>query len=143
MTESQFRSVEAIEQDVETPSITIEEDGDGAGGRGGQSAEPVVEGATELHNTLSELARESDVSDFKCAHPQCGLVHEHTTNKHRASDDFNMSVDEAASMEANPNCHCGLHETAERGVIGAPSRESANNQAPIPPAMDSHIDSQF
>jgi len=68
----------------------------------------------------------------------------HSTNKHRASDDFSMSSDEAAEMEANPNCHCGLAELARRGdVSGTPSPSRANDMAPVPDEMARHLDSSL
>jgi hypothetical protein len=54
-----------------------------------------------------------------------------------------MSDDEAAQMEANPNCHCGLNEAARTGVDGAPTPNKANDMAPIPDSMTRHLDSTF
>lgn len=134
--------VAEIEQESSTPSVSVDmdavTDGDGAGGRGG-----MIEGALELQQTLDELTDGLTPSGFKCAHEECGLVHGHATNKHRATDSFDVSADEASSMETNPNCHCGLHESAERGFEGAPSRSGATEQAPIPSEMGSHIDASF
>ena len=104
---------------------------------------PDVSGGQKLQSALGELADDFDVGGFKCAHPECGLVHQHDSTKHRASDDFDMSEEEAASMEANPNCHCGLGEVARRGVSGAPSPERANSMAPIPESMARHLDATF
>lgn len=103
-------------------------------------ARPDVEGAAQLHGELENIAEDADVSDFKCAHQNCGLVHTHDTTKHRGSDDFDMSEEEAASMESNPNCHCGLNELAHKGVEGAPTPSRANSKAPIPSEMTRHLE---
>ena len=54
-----------------------------------------------------------------------------------------MSDADAASMEANPNCHCGLNEAARRGEADAPTPSRANSMAPIPDSMSRHIDSSI
>lgn len=126
----QRADVEQIQEEAEAPSIQVE-------------ARPDVEGAEQLHSALDETADSFDVDGFKCAHEECGLVHTHDTTKHRASDDFDMSDEEAASMEANPNCHCGLNELARRDVDGAPSPSRANSMAPIPSSMSRHLDATF
>jgi len=102
-----------------------------------------VGGAAQLQSSLDAMADSFDVSGFKCVHEECGLVHNHDTTKHRGSDSFDMSDDEAASMEANPNCHCGLGEAARTGVEGAPSPDDANDMAPIPESMARHLDSSL
>jgi hypothetical protein len=127
----QKTEIEQIQEQTQTPKIQVE-------------ARPDIEGGAELQSALGEIADEFDVGGFKCAHPQCGLVHTHDTNKHRASDDFSMSGDEAAEMEANPNCHCGLNELARRDdVSGTPSPSRANDMAPIPDGMARHLDATF
>jgi hypothetical protein len=126
----QRTDVEQIHEDADSPSVQVE-------------ARPDVEGAEQLHGALDETADSFNVGGFKCAHEECGLVHTHDTTKHRASDDFDMSEEEAASMEANPNCHCGLNELARRGVDGAPSPSRANSMAPIPSSMSRHLDATF
>ena len=126
----QQTEIEQIQDETSAPEIQVE-------------AAPDVEGAEQLHAALDETADSFDVSGFKCAHEDCGLVHTHDSTKHRASDDFDMSESEAASMEANPNCHCGLNELARRDVNGAPSPSRANSMAPIPNEMSRHLDSMF
>jgi len=86
------------------------------------------------------MADSMDVSGFKCVHEQCGLVHNHDTTKHRGGDSFDMSEDEAAQMEANSVCHCGLNDAARSGVEGAPSPSRANEMAPIPDSMTRHLE---
>lgn len=102
-----------------------------------------VGGVQQLHDSLDAMADSFDVSGFKCVHEECGLVHNHDTTKHRGSDSFDMTGDEAASMEANPNCHCGLGEAARTDVDGAPSPGRANDMAPIPESMARHLDSSL
>jgi len=126
----QRTEMEQVHEDAVSPEVSVE-------------AKPDSTDAQELQNALDEVAEGFRVGGFKCAHQECSLVHEHDTTKHRASDDFDMSDDEAASMEANPNCHCGLNELARRGVEDAPSPEKANNMAPIPGEMSRHLDSMF
>jgi hypothetical protein len=123
----QRTDIEQVQDESSAPSIQVE-------------ARPDVEGAEQLHGALDEMADSFSVSGFKCAHEKCSLVHNHDTTKHRASDDHDMSEEEAASMEANPNCHCGLGELARRGVSGAPSPSRANSMAPIPNEMSRHLD---
>ncbi len=100
-----------------------------------------ITGASELHSELQQAAGSFEVSGFKCSHDECGLVHGHHTTKHRASDSFDMSDDEAAGMEANCCCHCGLNQLARDGEIPMDASE-ANRKAPIPESMSLHIDSQ-
>ncbi len=102
-----------------------------------------IGGVQQLQDSLDSMADAFDVSGFKCVHEECGLVHNHDTTKHRGSDSFDMSDDEAASMEANPNCHCGLGEAARTGVDGAPSPDKANDMAPIPGSMARHLDASL
>jgi len=76
----------------------------------------------------AEAAADLSVTSFKCA--GCGLSHGHATDKHRASDSFDMSHEEAGTeMGTNPNCHCGANELAARNVPGA---ESTASSAPVP-----------
>ena len=100
-----------------------------------------IGGADQLHAELDAMADSMDVTGFKCVHENCGLVHNHDTTKHRGSDSFDMSEDEAAQMEANSVCHCGLNDAARSGVDGAPSPSRANDMAPIPDSMTRHLDS--
>lgn len=102
-----------------------------------------VAGAETLHGALNEMADDFRASGFKCVHEACGLVHNHDTTKHRASDSFGMGDDEAADMEFNPNCHCGLNELARRGHADAPSPSRANSMAPIPDSASRAMDSMF
>lgn len=99
-----------------------------------------ITGASELHSELQEAAGSFEVSGFKCSHDECGLVHGHHTTKHRASDSFDMSDDEAAGMEMSPNCHCGLNQLAQEGSISMDASE-ANRKAPIPEDAMQHIGS--
>jgi hypothetical protein len=115
---------------AETPEVSVE-------------WESGVEGGAELQSALADLAGSFRVGGFKCAHEECGLVHGHATDKHRAGDSFDMSDSEAASMEANPNCHCGLNELAKRGVDEAPTPSQANSKAPIPDSMSRHLDASL
>lgn len=105
-----------------SPVIELDASGDSAG----------LDGLVE---TLQATATDFRVTDFKCA--KCGLPHGHDTDKHRASDSFALTHDEAAGMEFNPNCHCGYNELAHRGkseygVTDAPSPASASDTAPTP-----------
>lgn len=102
-----------------------------------------VAGADQLQSELNAMADSMDVSGFKCVHEQCGLVHNHDTTKHRGSDSFDMDEEEAAQMEANSVCHCGLNDAARNNVDGAPSPSRANEMAPIPDSMTRHLDSMF
>lgn len=124
--------LEQIHEDATSPEfdVKVERAGD-------------VTGVSELHSELSEMADSFNVRGFKCAHEECGLLHQHDTTKHRGSDSFDMSEEEAAEMEANPNCHCGLAEAARTGVSGAPSPTQANKDAPIPDSMTRHLDSSL
>lgn len=119
---------EVTDDEHTSPSVQVE-------------ARPDVEGAAQLHGELDEIAGDASVSGFKCSHEECGLVHTHDTTKHRASDDFGMSEEEAASMESNSVCHCGLNELARKDVDGAPTPSRANTLAPIPNEMSRHLDS--
>lgn len=129
MTEALQRTdLEEVQDEHTAPDIDVEMR------RGG------ISGDQKLHATLDEMASDFDVDGFKCAHEDCGLVHTHSTTKHRASDDFDVSDEEAGNMEANPNCHCGLGEMARRDVEGAPSPSRANSMAPIPDKMARRLD---
>lgn len=89
--------------------------------------------AAGLHATLDEAASEMSVRDFRCT--ECGIAHGHSTNKHRATDTFDISLDSVTEMEFNPNCHCGANEMARRadefGVDESKARSTASS-APIP-----------
>lgn len=124
----QRTGLEQIQKDAKSPSVTIEK-------------KPDVQGGGELQSALGEMADSFRMSGFKCAHEKCGLVHNHDTTKHRFSDSSDMSDEEAASMEANPNCHCGLNNAAKDGHEDAPTPSRANSMAPIPDSMARHIDS--
>ena len=90
--------------------------------------------ADGLFDTLDDIASDYDVAGFKCV--SCGLAHGHDTNKHRASDTFELGATEAAtSMDYNPNCHCGVQELARHGSdFGVDEAEASRiaNDAPIP-----------
>lgn len=112
----QKRKLEEVEQEHDAPSISAE-------------AGVSVSGASALHSALDSIADSFNVSGFKCT--ECGLAHMHDTTKHRASDAFDMSDEEAASMDYNANCHCGYNEAAHKGIADV-SPESAARTAPIP-----------
>lgn len=122
------KQTQDVEQ-VEREEVTETEDGVGV-----VEAEVSSVSADGLQNTLDSMAESFDVTGFKCA--QCGLTHGHSTNKHRASDSFDVSQEEAAEMEFNPACHCGYNAIAagaeDVDVADAPSLESASSTAPIP-----------
>lgn len=97
------------------------------------SAERQIEGAEELHAHLDEVADSMDVGGFQCI--RCGLVHQHDTTKHTLSSTFDISAEDAASHEYNPNCHGGVHEAALKGDswgIDTSKAKSIANGAPIP-----------
>jgi len=107
------------------------------------SGETVVE-VPGLHQTLDGVASEFRVTGFKCA--ECGLAHMHDTNKHRASDTFDVSFEDAASHTTNPNCHCFLHEAKHRGdEMGVDPSRAAEiaESAPIPDSMAKRLESSF
>ena len=87
-----------------------------------------------LFSTLDGMASEYDVAGFKCV--SCGLAHGHDTNKHRASDTFELGAAEAAAkMDYNPNCHCGVQELSRHGGdFGVDEGEASRiaSGAPIP-----------
>jgi len=124
---------EQIQTDSQSPSIDVDVDADSGGAD--------IEGAKQLHDSLDGMADDFRMGGFKCVHQECGLVHNHDTTKHRGSDSFDMSEDEAAQMESTSVCHCGLGEAARTGVDGAPSPSRANEMAPIPNSMERHLDS--
>jgi len=125
----QRTELEQIQESAEAPSITVER-------------KPNVSGAEQLHAELGNVADSMDVEGFKCAHEECGLVHNHDSTKHRYSDSSGMSDEEAAKMESNPNCHCGLNEAARSGHADI-SPSEANSMAPIPDSMSRHIDASI
>lgn len=126
----QRTELEQIQENAKAPSITVER-------------KPDVSGADQLHSELGAMADSMDVTGFKCAHEECGLVHNHDTTKHRYSDSSDMSEAESAQMEANPVCHCGLNEAARAGDSDAPTPSRANSMAPIPDSMSRHIDASL
>lgn len=133
MTEQIERAdMEQVQKDAGSPEVEVQVEG-----------KRDVAGADTLHGELGAMADSFRMSGFKCVHQDCGLVHGHDTTKHRGSDSFDMSDEEAAQMEANPNCHCGLNEAARTGVEDAPSPSRANEMAPIPDSMTRHLDSTF
>jgi hypothetical protein len=90
-----------------------------------------------LQSEIESGANGLKVTDFKCQ--ACGLAHGHDTDKHRASDSFSLSHDEAAQMEgANPNCHCGAHYLAKHGSdFGVDESDAASvaSGAPVPESV--------
>lgn len=117
--------------------------------RAREVAEPDVEveldvgGGEDVAELQSEIEMTADgfrVSDFKCQ--KCGLAHGHDTDKHRASDSFELSHEEAAEMEFNPNCHCGAHELAKRGEqfgVNSSSAASTARDAPVPEGVKKQL----
>lgn len=94
----------------------------------------------ELQAEIEMTAEGFRVSDFKCQ--KCGLAHGHDTDKHRASDSFELSHEEAAEMDFNPNCHCGAHELAQRGGdFGVDESKAANTarSAPVPESVKKQL----
>jgi len=124
----QRTDLEQIQEDTASPEVDV------------RVERRDISGADQLHAELDAMADSMDVSGFKCVHEQCGLVHNHDTTKHRGGDSFDMSDDEAAQMEANSVCHCGLNDAARSGVEGAPSPSRANEMAPIPDSMTRHLE---
>lgn len=88
-----------------------------------------------LHDAIQEMADSFDVSGFKCV--KCGLVHQHDTTKHKISETFDITEDDAATQfEYNPVCHCGVQEAARHGSdFGIDEREASDiaEGAPVPP----------
>lgn len=124
----QRTDLEQIQEDTASPEVDV------------RVERRDISGADQLHAELDAMADSMDVTGFKCVHEQCGLVHNHDTTKHRGGDSFDMSEDEAAQMEANSVCHCGLNDAARSGVEGAPSPSRANDMAPIPDSMTRHLE---
>jgi hypothetical protein len=124
----QRTDLEQIQEDAQSPDVDVSVE------------RRDISGASELQSELGAMADSMDVTGFKCVHEKCGLVHGHDTTKHRAGDSFDMSDSEAAEMEANSVCHCGLNDAARSGVEGAPSPSQANSRAPIPDTMTRHLD---
>lgn len=125
MEQIQKTDAEVIQEEAEAPEVSFD----------GLSAEDsgLSVQAAGLQEALGRVADGFDVGGFKCA--KCGLAHMHDTDKHRASDSFDMSEDEAASMEYNPNCHCGVQELARHGSDYGVDESSASRTAsgaPIP-----------
>lgn len=98
------------------------------------------EGLAELEAEIEKTAEGFRVRGFKCT--KCGLAHGHDTDKHRASDSFAMTHEEAGAMDFNPNCHCGAHALAHgRGpnsVDRAEARETAG-KAPVPESVQRQL----
>jgi len=97
-----------------------------------------------LHESLHEIADSFDVTGFKCV--KCGLAHMHDTTKHQLSKDFDISDEDAAAMEYNSVCHCGLQEAgrhgSDMGIDEASAAQVAGN-APIPPEASREMNEQF
>ena len=100
--------------------------------------------APGLHESLHEIADSFDVTGFKCV--KCGLAHMHDTTKHQLSKDFDISDEDAAAMEYNSVCHCGLQEAgrhgSDMGIDEASAAKVAGN-APIPPEASREMNEQF
>lgn len=103
-----------------------------------------LDGSGALMETVESNARSFDVSGFKCT--ECGLAHMHDTNKHRASDSFDVSEDAVADMEYNANCHCGVNELARHGSDFGVDEHAASQTAgcaPIPDETTREMDERF
>lgn len=103
--------------------------------------EETMDGAKQMADELDRTADGFEVSGFKCV--GCGLSHGHDTDKHRSSDSFNMSHEEAGNMEANSVCHCGVNaigygDDGPDRVNRSEARSVADN-APIPPSAEERI----
>lgn len=134
MEQIQKTDAEAIQEEAEAPEVSVEGEVDG-----GSSL-----GAAGLQDAISTVAEGFSVRDFKCV--KCGIVHGHDTTKHRASDSFDMSEDEASSMKFNPNCHCGVQELGRRGSdYGVDEGDAARTagSAPIPDETARGMNEQF
>lgn len=108
------------------------------------SVEGTTVDASGLHAELDRTADDMSVEGFKC--PTCNLAHMHGTTKHRATDTFDLSDDEAASMEYNSVCHCGVNELARRGGefgIDVARAASIASNAPIPDATTQEMNAKF
>lgn len=100
--------------------------------------------AAGLQEMLREDADTFDVTGFKCVN--CGLVHSHDTTKHRLSDDFDISEEDAASLDSNSVCHCGVQEAGRHGdELGIDEDRAASvaEQAPIPPESSRELNEAF
>lgn len=98
----------------------------------------------DLQQSLSEIADDFDVTGFKCV--KCGLAHMHDTTKHRLSDTFDVSDEDAASLDYNSVCHCGVQEAGRHGSdVGIDEGQAASiaGNAPIPPEASREMDAQF
>jgi hypothetical protein len=125
MEQIQKTDAQLIQEEAAQPEVSVE-------GSASEDEGVSVE-AMGLQAALDGIAEGYNVDGFKCS--KCGLAHMHSTNKHRATDSFDMSDDEAASMEFNPNCHCGVQELGRHGSdygVDEGSAASTAGSAPIP-----------
>lgn len=100
--------------------------------------------ASGLQDTLHEIADSFDVTGFKCV--KCNLAHSHDTTKHQLSKSFDISDEDAADMEYNSVCHCGLQEAARHGDdVGVDEQAAAHaaSSAPIPPNVSREMNEAF
>lgn len=100
--------------------------------------------ADGLQAALNESASEASVTDFKCG--TCGLTHGHGTNKHRATDSFDISMSDIDKMDYNPNCHCGVNELARHGSDFGVDESAASrtaNSAPIPDDTRQEMNAEY
>jgi hypothetical protein len=103
-------------------------------------AEDASEGLSELEAEIEATAEGFSVRGFKCT--KCGLAHGHDTDKHRASDTFAMTHDEAGQMDFNPNCHCGAHALAHGRGPNSVNRSEARataDSAPVPESVQQEL----
>lgn len=130
--------MQQIEQQ-QVERVSVDEHGISVDAELGTSVE-----ASGLHESLHEIADSFDVTGFKCV--KCGLAHMHDTTKHQLSKDFDISDEDAADMEYNSVCHCGLQEAARHGSdMGIDEASAANvaGNAPIPPEASREMNEQF
>jgi len=109
-----------------------------------ESRDEVTVEADGLQDSLSDAASRTEVNSFKC--PTCNLAHSHGTNKHRANDSFDISIEETTDMDFNANCHCGVNELAEHGSdfgVSESEAESVASNAPIPDGISQKMSEMY
>jgi len=129
--------MQAIEQPVQ--EVEVEHDSLSVDVDAGASVD-----TGNLQERLGDMADDFDVTGFKCV--KCGLAHMHDTTKHRLSDTFDVSDEDAASLDYNSVCHCGVQEAGRHGSdVGIDEGKAASiaGDAPIPPEASREMDAQF
>jgi len=125
MDQIQKTDAKVIQEDATQPEVEVD--------AVANSSDLSVE-AGGLQKSLDTVADGFSVRGFKCA--KCGLAHMHDTNKHRATDSFDMGDSEAADMEFNPNCHGGVNQLARNGSEYGVDEWSATKTAKNAPVSD-------